>query len=82
MATTPEMDALVAAVAAEDTVIASAVTTLNGLAGMIAAAAGDRTASIALANDVQAQATALSTAIATVNPPPAPPVAGAQSRFR
>ena len=64
-----EMDQLKADVAAEDTVIASAIVFINGLAGQIADAAGDRAASMALSADVKAQATALANAIAT---PPAP----------
>lgn len=58
-----EMTDLQAAVAAEDTVIQSAVVAFNGLAGQIADAAGDRTASLALAEDVKAQAAALAAAI-------------------
>lgn len=64
-----EMDALKAAVAAEDTVIASAITFIQGLATQIADAAGDRAASLALADDVKAQSDALASAIAT---PPTP----------
>lgn len=63
-----EMDALKSAVAAEDTVIASAVTFIQGLATQIADAAGDRAASTALAADVNAQATSLANAIATPGP--------------
>lgn len=58
-----EMDALKAAVTAEDTVIASAVTAFQGLAVQIADAAGDRQASLDLAADVKAQADALAAAI-------------------
>lgn len=64
-----EMDDLKAAVAAEDTVIASAVTFIQGVAAQIADAAGDKAASVALAADVKANADALAAAIAT---PPAP----------
>jgi hypothetical protein len=63
------MDALKQAVADEDTVIASAITFINGLAAQIVDAAGDKAASLALADDVKAQSTALANAIAT---PPAP----------
>jgi hypothetical protein len=66
-----EMDALKAAVAAEDTVIGSAVTLLNGIAGQIADAAGDRAASTQLAADVKAQADALAAAV-TAGTPAAP----------
>ncbi len=64
-----EMDALKADVAAEDTVIQSAIVFINGLAVQIADAAGDRAASLALSADVKAQASALASAIAT---PPTP----------
>lgn len=64
-----EMDQLKADVAAEDNVIASAITFINGLAAQIADAAGDRAASMQLSTDVKAQAQALATAIAT---PPTP----------
>lgn len=60
-----EMDALKQAVTDEDTVIASAITFINGLATQIADAAGDRAASLALAADVKAQASSLATAIST-----------------
>lgn len=63
-----EMDALVADVAAEDTVIASVITFVNGLATQIADAAGDRAKSLALSADVKAQADALSAAITTPGP--------------
>jgi hypothetical protein len=71
-----EMDTLKAAVAANDTVETSAVTLLQGLAVQIADAAGDRAASVALSQDVQAQAAALSAAI-TANTP-TPPAAAAR----
>lgn len=58
-----EMDALKAAVEAEDTVIASAITAFAGLAAQIAAAAGDKAASLALADDVTKQSAALAAAI-------------------
>lgn len=58
-----EVDDLVAAVAAEDTVIGSAITAFQGVAAQIADAAGDRTKSLALAADVRAQADALAAAI-------------------
>lgn len=73
MANTPEMTDLQAAVSAEDTVIDSAVVAFNGLATMIEQAAGDKTASLALAVDVRAKATALAAAIPANTPtPPAP----------
>ena len=66
-----EMDALEAAVTAEDTVIDSAVTLLQGISVQIADAAGDRAKSVALAADVKAKADALSAAVAA-NTPAAP----------
>lgn len=67
-----EMADLQAAVAAEDTVIQSAITAFNGIAQQIADAAGDRAASLALSQDVSAQAAALAAAIPQ-NTPAAPP---------
>lgn len=68
-----EMDALKVDVAAEDTVIQSAITLLNGVAAQIADAAGDRAASLALSADVKAQAAALAAAVTANTPtPPAP----------
>jgi len=61
---------LQAAVAAEDTVIAGAVTLLNGIAARLAAAGTDPVALAALTADVTANADALAAAVATV--PPAP----------
>lgn len=63
-----EMDQLKAAVAAEDTVIGSAVTAFQGLATQIADAAGDKAASLALSDDVTAQAAALAAAIPANTP--------------
>jgi hypothetical protein len=74
----PSIDNLVAAVAAEDTVIASAITLINGIAGMIstaiaAALAGGATAAqlsalTAVATDVTAQAAAISAAVVANTP--------------
>lgn len=61
---------LQAAVAAEDTVIASAVALLNGLGAQIAALTPDQAAINALAADVTAQAAALAAAV-TANTPAA-----------
>jgi prefoldin subunit 5 len=63
--------ALQAAVAAEDTVIQSAVTLLNGIQAQIAALTPDQAAIDALAADVQTQTQALSAAVAA-NTPAAP----------
>jgi hypothetical protein len=62
------MDALQAAVTAEDTVIDSAVTLLNGISVQIADAAGDRAKSTALAADVKSKADALAAAVAANTP--------------
>ena len=59
---------LQAAVAAEDTVIQSAVTLINGIAQRIADAGTDPVALQALTADVQAQASALAAAV-TANTP-------------
>lgn len=63
-----EMDALKAQVLATDGVIDSAVTFINGVAGQITDAAGDRTASLALAADLKAKADSLAAAINTPAP--------------
>ena len=64
-----EMDALKAQVAATDGVIASAVVFINGVAGQVTDAAGDREASLALAADLKANADALAAAMPVVTPP-------------
>lgn len=71
MVTTPEMDALQQAVADENTVIDSVIVFLDGLGSMIAASAGDKAASLALANDVAAKKQALADAVVR-NTPAAP----------
>jgi hypothetical protein len=75
MATSAEWDALAAAVTAEDTVIDSAISLLNGLAPIVAAAAGDKAASLAVAADIKAKSDALAAAVLANTPaaPPAPP---------
>lgn len=65
---------LQAAVAAEDTVIASAVTLINGIPALIAAAGTDPAALTALQSDITAQATALAAAVAANTPAATPPV--------
>lgn len=72
-----EMDDLKTAVAAEDTVITSAVAAFQGIAAQIADAAGDRAASIALSQDVSNQAAALAAAIPQ-NTPVTPQMAAAK----
>jgi len=62
---------LQAAVAAEDTVIASALVLINGFAAQLAAAGTDADALAALTSDIQTQSTALAAAVA-VNTPAAP----------
>jgi hypothetical protein len=66
---------LQAAVAAEDTVIQSAVTLINGIPALIAAAGTDPAALAALQTDITTQAAALAAAV-TANTPAAttPPV--------
>jgi hypothetical protein len=63
-----ELDDLKAAVAAEDTVIDSAVVLIKGLAAQIAQLPADRAAITALAADVQSRGDALSAAV-TENTP-------------
>ena len=63
-----EMDDLQAAVTAEDTVIDSAVTFINGVAAQIADAAGDRAKSLALAADVKARSDALAASMVANTP--------------
>lgn len=64
---------LQAAVAAQDTVIAGAVTLLHGIVDRLAAAGTDPVALAALTADITANATALSTAVAAVPPAPVAP---------
>lgn len=72
-----EMDALKAAVAAEDTVIQSGIVAFQGVAQQILDAAGDKAASVALAADVNTQAAALAAAIPANTPPTVNPVPAA-----
>lgn len=73
MPTSDEMNALQQAVTQENTVIDSAVTLLNGLSAQIANAAGDRAASLALAQDVKGRSDALAAAVAANTPAATPP---------
>ena len=71
------IDDLTAAVAAEDTVIDSAVTLLNGIPALIAAAGTDQAKLTALQSDITAKTTALAAAVLANTPTPAasaPPV--------
>ena len=65
-----ELDALSAAVAAEDTVIDSAITLLQGLSAQITALKTDPVALQALADDVTAKAAALAAAVTANTPTP------------
>jgi len=80
------LDNLATAVAQEDTVIDSAITLINGIPALIAAAGVDPVKLAALQADIQAHANSLGLAVAAntvgaVNPAPppstAPPAAGA-----
>lgn len=73
-----EIDDLKAAVEAETTVNQSAITLLTNLSAQIAAVAGDKDATEALANTVKANADALGAAV-TANTPAATPPADAGS---
>lgn len=66
-----QLDALKTAVEAENTVIDSAITLLNGLSAQITALKDDPVALQALADEVAAKATTLSDAVAA-NTPAAP----------
>jgi len=78
------IDDLQAAVAAEDTVIDSAVTLLNGIPALIAAAGVDPAKLTALQTDIQTRTASLAAAIivgtpttTTTAPPVTPPAAAA-----
>ena len=73
MSTSPEMDSLIAAVDAKDTIDGGVVTFLNGLGPMIAAVAGDKAATLALAQKVTDRGTQEAAALALVNNTPAAP---------
>jgi hypothetical protein len=66
------IDDLQAAVAAEDTVIDSAITLINGIPALIAAAGVDPAKLTALQADITAKSTALAAAV-TANTPAAKP---------
>lgn len=70
------IDDLQAAVAAEDTVIDSAITLIQGIPALIAAAGTDQTKLAALQADITAKSTALAAAVAA-NTPAAAPTTGA-----
>lgn len=71
MPTDPEIDALSTQVDSTVGVEASAVTLLSGISTLVANAAGDRAASLALAAKLKASSDALAAAVAS-NQPPAP----------
>jgi hypothetical protein len=74
-----DLSDLQAAVTAEDTVIASAVTLIQGFAAQLAAAGTDPVALAALTSDVKTQAASLAAAVAANTPAaPAPAPAPAQ----
>lgn len=75
MSNSPALDALTAAVAAEDSVVDSAVALLNGLAAQIRATAPNEAAIAQLANDVAAKSAGLAAAVqanTSALPAPAP----------
>src|SRR6266403_1761913 len=67
------LDDLQAAVAAEDTVIDSAITLINGIPALIAAAGVDPAKLTALQADITAKSKALADAVAANTPAAAPP---------
>ena len=69
------IDDLAAAVAAEDTVIDGAVTLLNGIPALIAAAGTDPAKLAALQADITAKTTTLAAAVLAGTPTPAPAAA-------
>src|SRR6266403_1838817 len=69
------LDDLQAAVAAEDTVIDSAITLINGIPALIAAAGTDPTKLAALSADITAKSKSLADAVAANTPAAAPPPA-------
>ena len=72
------IDDLQAAVAQEDTVIGSAITLIQGIPALIAAAGTDQTKLAALQADIIAQSQSLAAAVAANTPAaPAPAVAPA-----
>ena len=66
------IDDLQAAVAAEDTVIDSAITLIQGIPALIAAAGVDPAKLAALQSDITAKSTALATAVAANTPAATP----------
>lgn len=66
------IDDLATSVAAEDTVIGSAVALINGFAAQLAAAGTDPTKLAALQADVKAQTATLAAAVLAGTPTPAP----------
>jgi hypothetical protein len=66
------IDDLATAVSAEDTVIDSAVTLLNGIPALIAAAGTDPAKLAALQSDITARTTTLAAAVLAGTPTPAP----------
>lgn len=66
------IDDLATAVAAEDTVIAGAVTLLNGIPALIASAGTDPAKLASLQSDIKAQTATLAAAVLAGTPTPAP----------
>ena len=70
-----EMDALKVEVTNTKAGIDSAIVLINGIAGQIVDAAGDKTASLALAAELKTKVAELATAVAAAGTQPAPPPA-------
>lgn len=68
MATTPEVDALVAQVAATDGVIDSTIAFIQGLIPILQSVAGNKAATLQVAADLQTKTQALADAVAAVPP--------------
>lgn len=67
-----QIEMLQAAIAAEDTVIGSAIILINGIAARISAAGTDEVALARLVIDVQSNAAALASCVSANQPAPAP----------
>ena len=66
--TSPEMQALIDQATANESAEQSAVDLLNSLAARVAAAAGDKAATTAIANELKASADALGAAVVANTP--------------
>jgi hypothetical protein len=68
MSTTPDVDALVAQVAATNGVIESVIVFLNGIVPLLESVAGNKAATLAVTEDIRVHTDALAAAVAAVPP--------------